>query len=391
MNANRNDWTDLYPVFLVVLMVLFAAPALAEEDSHDEHAGHIDEEEHDEHDDEVRLIFSPAERTEAGIEIGTVSRRSLTDTLRLPGEVIPNAYSSATVSSRITAEVVDRHTQMGATVVTGDPLVTLSSVAMADAQGALIVADREWKRVKGLGAEVVSERRYTEADVTHQLAMGKVIAYGMTPGQARALLTTSDVSLANGSFDLLAPQAGTIMFDEFVVGEVIEPGHILFQISDESTLWVEARTSADKIGAIETGMVVRVSPDQQQWREARVIQIHHRLDESTRTQAIRVELPNEDDWIHPGQFVEVEVAIGGEDTVVAIPKQAVMLLKGSSVVFRLEDDNEFHPEQIQTGDATDEWIEVTNGLQGGDRIAVRGTFFLKSLLLKSELGDGHAH
>ena len=67
-------------------------------------------------------------------------------------------------------------------------LVTLSSVLMADAQGQLIVAAVEWQRVEELGIDVVSERRFTEAQVGHQLAMAKVIAYGMTQGQAQALI-----------------------------------------------------------------------------------------------------------------------------------------------------------------------------------------------------------
>jgi cobalt-zinc-cadmium efflux system membrane fusion protein len=379
MKKRKSGLKYLIVVIAFLLTILFSMTAVTEDD------------EHDDHDEEVRLIFSAAERAKNGIEVGTVTRRDLTGTLRLPGEVIPNAYRSATVSSRITAQIVKRHALMGAAVKQGDTLVTLSSVEMADAQGALIVANREWERVKALGADVISERRYTEAEVARQLAAAKVIAYGMTPGQAQALSAKSSALSADGSYDLLAPQSGTIMFDEFIVGELVEPGRPLFEISDESTLWIEARTSAGKVGAIKEGMPVRVSPDQEHWREARVVQIHHRLDESTRTQAVRVELSNEDDWIHPGQFVEVEIAVGGDKAVVAIPRQAVILLKGSPVVFQLKEGDEFHPEEIQLGATTDEWVEVKAGLREEDRIAVRGTFFLKSMLLKSELGEGHAH
>jgi cobalt-zinc-cadmium efflux system membrane fusion protein len=68
-----------------------------------------------------------------------------------------------------------------------------------------------------------------------------------------------------------------------------------------------------------------------------------------------------------------------------------VLFKGSSVVFHLEDGREFHPEPVQLGATSGKWSQITSGVDEGDIIAVRGTFYLKSLLLKSELGDGHAH
>ena len=60
--------------------------------------------------------------------------------MRVPGEVVINAYRSARVTTRITAQVVARHVTLGNHVEPGQPLVTLSSVEMAEAQGMLIVA-----------------------------------------------------------------------------------------------------------------------------------------------------------------------------------------------------------------------------------------------------------
>jgi cobalt-zinc-cadmium efflux system membrane fusion protein len=369
---------------LLIILLLVAAMASAEDD-HDEHEGH------DDHEEEVALVFSAAERRAAGIETQTVRRRVVSAHLRLPGEVIPNAYRSVSIGPRISGQVVGRHARLGDDVKAGDPLIAISSVEMADAQGQLIVADREWQRVKGLGKEVVSARRYTEAQVARQLAMAKVIAYGMTEGQADSLIKKGDASLANGKFDLLATLDGTVVRDEFLIGEFVEPGRVLIEISDEHNIWIEARTSANKVSGIKAGMPARISANDRDWRDGSVVQIHHRLDEMTRTQAVRVEVTNEDHGLHAGQFVEVEIEIGGDEKILAVPTEAVVLLKGSPVVFHLEDGREFHPEPVQLGTTAGNWSQVLSGVDDGDVIAVRGTFYLKSLLLKSELGDGHAH
>ncbi len=349
------------------------------------------EEDGDHEEEGEALVLTQSERSAAGIEISAVGYRQLSELLRLPGEVIPDAYKSAKVAPRITAQIVKRHVRMGEHIKVGQSMVTLSSVEMAEAQGALLVADQEWRRVKALGKDVISNRRYTEAQVMRQAAMAKALAYGMSKSEVDRLLATGDASRATGEFDLTAPIAGTVLLDDFVLGELIEPGRVIFEITDESSLWVEARTSANKIAGISIGTTVRISPDQIQWQDAKVVQIHHRLDEATRTQAIRVEFKNRNDWLHPGQFVDVEISAGSNHDVLAVPTESIVLLKGENIVFLLEGNNEFHPTPVSVGATFNSWNEILGGLEKGDVIATAGVFFLKSLVLKSELGEGHGH
>jgi cobalt-zinc-cadmium efflux system membrane fusion protein len=291
----------------------------------------------------------------------------------------------------VTAQVVKRHVRLGGVVETGQPLVTLSSVEMAEAQGALIVSDREWQRVEKLGRQAVSERRYTEAQVARQQARAKVLAYGMTEEQADGLLGQGGASAASGEFDLLAPISGTVLQDDFVLGELIEPGRVLFDISDESTLWVEAKAVQGDMPDIEVGANTRVRLAGGAWLPGRLVQQHHRLDEITRTQGLRIEIDNRDDRLHPGQFVEVEVVTGSSKPTLAIPSTAMTLIDGVPTVFKLEEGDEFHAESVDVGPTVGEWTVVRGGLSEGEKIAVDGVFYLKSLLLKSSLGEGHAH
>ncbi len=365
--------------FRILLAALCLVPGLC-----------INAQEHDEHEEGGGpIVLSAAERTAAGIEVIKVTQKSLDETIRVPAEVVLNAYASAKVTPRITAQVVARHARLGDHVKKGQPLVTLSSVEMAEAQGELIVASQEWARVKSLGRKTVSERRYTEAQVAQQLAFAKVQAYGMTRAQAEALMKSGDASKATGEFELLAPQAGSILQDDFIVGELIEPGRVLFEISDESVLWVEARTIPGSLPDIPVGTIARISPDGIEWIEGRVIQLHHQLDEMTRTRALRIEVDNSDDRLHPGQFVDAEIITGAQAPALAIPRTAVTLINGSPTVFRLTEDQEFQPQPIEIERNSGDWVIVSAGLQEGDEIAATGVFYLKSLLLKSSIGDEH--
>ena len=350
------------------------------------------QDEHDHDEEEIEFVeMTPDERAAAGISTGKVAPRTLSEQVRLPAEVVVNAYQSANVTTRITAQVVTRHVKLGDVVDVGQRLATLSSVDMAEAQGALILAESEWQRVSGLGKQAVSERRYTEAEIARRQAMARVLAYGMTMDEINRLLASGNAALATGEFDLLAPQQGTILTDNFVVGELIEPGRVLFRISDESTLWVEASTIPSDLTEYEIGAPARIAHGDDHWIEGRVVQLHHQLDETTRRQGIRIEVDNTDDHLHPGQFVEAEISTGEGPTVLAIPDHAITLIEGISTVFKLEGGDEFHPQAVTTGRSAGGWTEIRRGLAEGDEIAVDGVFDLKSLLLKATLGEGHAH
>ena len=370
---------NTFKYLLACLLLCLTSPLFAQ----DEH-GHEEEE-------IESVVVTAAERAEGGINTGQVTLRTLSEQVLMPAEVVVNAYQSANVTTRITAQVVSRHARLGDVIDENQRLATLSSVEMAEAQGGLILADSEWQRVSSLGKQAVSERRYTEAEIARRQAFAKVLAYGMTMDEANRMLASGDAALATGEFDLLAPQQGTVLTDNFIIGELIEPGRVLFRISDESTLWVEASTVPSDLTEFEIGAPVRIAHGEDHWIEGRVVQLHHQLDETTRRQGLRIEVDNTDDHLHPGQFVEAEISTGEGPTVLAIPENAVTLIEGAPTVFRLESADEFHPQPVTTGRSAGGWIEIRDGLAEGDQIAIEGVFNLKSLLLKATLGEGHAH
>ncbi len=359
---------------LLVLGLLVSLPVVAEEEEHEEEGG---------------IPPMSAERRQAlGIRTQVVDTHLMAEEVTAPGEVTVNLYSTAEVTPRIQAQIIHRHARMGQRVRKGQMLITLSSVAMAEAQGQLLISDREWRRVQRLGRKVVSEKRYVEAQVARQQAYAKVLAYGMTENQAKALLKQGDVSRATGTFDLLSPQAGTVLSDNFVIGRVVEPGQVLMEISDESRLWVEAQLAPEVASRIDVGSPARVSSDERRWIGGKVVQIHRRLDETTRTLAVRIELDSGEAGLRPGQFVKAAIQVAPGKPVLAVPEASVLLLQGDYVVFKPEGE-EIHAVPVERGVTRGGWTEIKAGLAVGDEIVTQGAYVLKSLLLKSQIGDEH--
>ena len=363
--------------YILVLLTVFSLSAHAAEDKHedDEHTGGI-------------IEMSVQQRAAQGIETASVESRTLTAVVNAPGEVAINLYRSAQVTPRITAQIVSRNAYLGDHVKKDQKLVTLSSVAMAEAQGALVEADREWKRVKKLGRKVVSEKRYVSAQVARQRAYATVLAYGMSKKQVAQLINDGDASRATGEFDLLSPQDGTIIYDQFVLGEVVETGHLLFEVSDESVVWVEAKLRPEQAVNIRVGSTAHISANGKNWSDGKVVQLHHRLDAGSRTLGVRIEVSEKIDLLHPGEYVQVALETSASEKRLAVPEGAVVLMQGSPSVFKLEGDK-LSAYPVETGINSAGWLEITAGLAEGEVIAVKGVFTLKSLVLKSQIGDEH--
>ena len=360
------------------------------QDHTEEAAGSEAEHDHDgEHEESQVVHLSPRQMETLDIETLRLTPRPLGDELNAPGEVRLNAYATTRVTPRIPAQVVERHARLGEAVIKAQPLVTLSSVEMARAQGELVVAEREWQRVRGLGEKVVSERRFLEARVARQQAGAKVIAYGMRPIQVDALLRDGTEN-ADGSFQLLAPQAGTVISDTFILGELVEPGRVLFEITDEHLRWVEARMPPQDAARVSIGDAARVRYGET-WLRGRVIQIHHALDEATRTQAVRIEVPDPGHRLHPGVFVDVAVFTGAGEPVLALPEAAVLRSPDGDWQVWVSGDEEgaFLPVEVELV-RTAAGLAVIRGLPLGTEVVTRGAFFLQSELAKSGF-DIHQH
>ncbi len=333
--------------------------------------------------------LSADQRRMAGIETMKVKSQSLGDAITAPGEVILNAYRTTKVTPRTPAQVIKRHARLGDHVKKGQPLVTLSSVEMAESQGALMKAHTELRRVEKLGRKVVSEKRFVTAQIAYQQAFAKVKAYGMTEKQIKSLIKTGDATHATGEFRLLSFQNGTVISDDFVVGELIEPGYELMTISDESVLWIEARLTPEDTARIAVGSPAQVQIGKR-WLSGKVTRERHTLDETTRTLAVHIEVANKNDEIHPGQFVHVVIEGNNKRQGIVVPVEAVLRSPdGDWQVFVETAQDRFEPREVKILKTVGNQILI-EGIAEGTTIVGKGAFFVQSQMAKGGF-DPHNH
>lgn len=323
----------------------------------------------------------------ADIQVAILQPQVLAYLITAPGEVIPNANLTTKVSTRVPAQVIQRYVQEGQHVKTGQPLVDLSSVDMAKTQGDLLLATQEWERVKSLGKDAISGKRYSEAQVAYQHAYSTALAYGMTESEIAAILRAQKPSNAKGEFKLLAPRDGTVFNLNFAEGELVETGRILLQVVEESTVWVDAKLPPDLAQPVKVGDAARMQVNGKTLN-GKVIQVHHQLDETTRTRSVRLEVPNPDDLLHPGQYVNCQIESGYTKPVLAVPVDAVLkTTDGDWALYIEKEPGTFQQVEVKLGDVIDNKA-IIEGLKSGTRVVMKGAFFIHAELNKQGF-DAH--
>jgi RND family efflux transporter MFP subunit len=205
----------------------------------------------------------------------------------------------------------------------------------------------------------------------------------MTDEQIDSLLSTKNDIAADGTFSLVATLAGRILHDDFIIGERVEPGRELMVIADESVMWVEARVRPDDAVQISPGTPADISIGDV-LIPAKVSQIHHTLDETTRTLAVRLEVENTDDHLHPGMFVNARIQTNNKKQALSVPEAAVLRSPDGDwqVLVEQDEPGEFKAVEVELDYVSDGRAVIT-GIEPGTRVVTESAFFVQSEMLKS--------
>lgn len=230
----------------------------------------------------------------------------------------------------------------------------------------------------------------TRVDVSHirdQLrALGVIVPEGEQHDHSK------DTSLVA----LRSPASGTVVERSVNAGAGIQAGTALFTISNTSSVWIVANVPEAQIGSIRVGTPAEVHSAAlgSNAIAGRVNYIDPRLNEETRTARVRIEVANPGERLKSGMFVEVGFQSGsgtatGEELMVR--SEAVQRIGDRNVVFipQAGEPGSFVVRDVELGGVADGYQRVLSGLEVGERVVTKGSFTLKTQLMKSSLGDEH--
>ena len=239
--------------------------------------------------------------------------------------------------------------------------------------------------------QVRSEVEIARVEVSH--LRNSLRALGAELGEGAHAKVAHDTSLVA----LRAPVSGTVTERHVNAGAGIEAGNPILTVSNISTVWVIANVPEGQVNALRVGTPaeIRSAALGQNAIAGRVTYIDTTLNEETRTGRVRVEIANPGERLKIGMFVEVGFETGtaepGKAASLVIPDEAVQRIAERSVVFVPKEGEQGHFEvrDVQLGGTVDGYRGVLGGLAAGDRVVTKGSFALKTQLMKGSLGEEH--
>jgi len=385
------------------LLFFISAPAMAADHDHaheqtghggDAHAGEQPGG-HGDHEEGGLIKLSPAQIKQAGIITESLNMQAEMQAVNAPGTVAFNAYALADITTLVDAMVHARHVRLGDQVKKGQKLVTLNSTALAQAEADYLKAraehrrsQQELTRLKELARQnIVSQARLQQAQSTYQAmhanlaaARATLYSYALNKADISSLLKRQ----VYGLLTLRAPHAGTVVADDFRLGQHLAAGTRLMQIVDESFVWVEVKIPETLLSEISIGQAASVHPKgSNKYYAGTVINIHHQLDAVTRTAGVRLKIQNSQDQLHPGMFVAAEIATSSGATALLISEQAIQRQGSELIVFVEEEPGHFERREVEISKASMGMVSILKGVKPGERIVIKGAFVLASELAKA--------
>ena len=333
------------------------------------------------------ISFSPEKMLLAKIKVTELVPKIFARSVYAPGEIKANGYTSYIVSPRTESVVVSRHATLGEHVEKDQPLVTLFSESMAEAQANYRVAYSEWQRVKRLAKGTVSESQLLKSETEYISALGRLTAFGLTKQAIKEVVKNNSSNL--GEYTLVAKIAGAVLSDDFSQGQRVAAGDKIMILANEENLWVEARVSPNKQLDLPVGTIAKVEFGSQV-HQAKVIQEAHTIDPVTRTRIVRLVVENHDDTLHSGMFVNVKFQFDTQSAVMAVPETALMRgSDGDWTVFVEDHPGEFEAVEVELGQPLGSYRQII-GLAANSRVVTTGAFFVASEIAKGGF-DPHGH
>jgi len=358
---------------------------------------------------ETGVVRAPEKLFSCGLmKKAQAERRRVETAIALTGEVQFDERRVAHVSSQAGGIVQKVHVTLGDKVRRGQPLVELESVAVGEAQGAyleaqamLTLARRTFERQTKLREErISSEKEYLQAkqeldsaQIRLTGALGKLTRLGMDAASASSLSQQD----AKGGLILRAPAAGVVLVMHAVPGEVVKTEESLITLGDNSTVWVSANMYERDMAVVRraqsrknllASVAVQGYPGQD--LPGTVDFISPAMEESSRTVKVRIAVSNSDGRLLAGMFANVTVFLPGEDEALVVPTGAILEDEGRSFLFLQHHGDYYVRRPITPGRTWGEWIEIKEGLSGGESVVTDGAFLMKSDVLRSKMGAGCA-
>ncbi len=339
---------------------------------------------------ESLVPVSKEQQKSLGIRVAPVEPAEQAWSIPYPAQVVvPNAQlrvvsapQSGLLETLLAAE--------GEKVRKGQPLAIIQSPQLLELQrdyltalSRLDLARADWKRDEQLYKEgIIAERRYLESLARYRQAKTEAEqarqALALAGMDEQALRRLARQRRLSGSLTIRSPLDGVVLEQLATPGQRLDPLDPIYRIGKLKPLWLEIQVPLKELGGTRVGSLVRIRDPKLVGKVITVGRMVHGVDQGV---LVRAEVTEGAERLHPGQFVQVELARTSGKGSYRVPRSALIRHAEKVWVF-VERPGGFLPTPVSIVAEERDAVVVEGGLAPDDRIAVSGTVALKAVWLE---------
>lgn len=199
----------------------------------------------------------------------------------------------------------------------------------------------------------------------------------------RLINTVSDIKAQQNILDIQigkskirAPFSGVLGLRQVSQGAYVTPNDVIVELQQISPIKLEFEVPERFLTQVKTGQTLDFTiVGSEEVFHAEVYAIGTEISPLTRTFRVRASAKNPNNILKPGQFARVSLVTGINENAIMIPTDAVVpVLEGKQVY--LVRKGRVIAQPVITSDRSAEMIEIIDGLQIGDTVAVSGLLAL---------------
>jgi cobalt-zinc-cadmium efflux system membrane fusion protein len=361
----------------------------------------------------TEVVLSPAAQKEGQIETQPAKTSDEPDVLRVPGRIALADNRSWRVGVRTDGVVVAVMAEAGDYVRKGQVLARYHADEVRDSRALYRAAQADLARAQSNAA--LAQRNVTRAETLLSLKAGSQVQVE----QAQQDLVVAQTAVSNAEVEvgrlkdlleddlrvpadpkpgdetadqvpIIAPASGYILEKNVTLGKAIDTMDDTFVIGDLSQVWMLASIRQDQLGQLRMGQPVRVTVAgvAGQQFQGKISNLGQELDPTTRTMAVRIALGNSGNVLRPGMLATAELPGSARKMTVFVASDAVQQVDGQDVVFVRVAPDRFAVRAVEVAQTSNGQTPILQGLKGDEQVVVRGSFVLKSQLLRAALEEG---
>lgn len=340
---------------------------------------------------------------EIGLQTERIKVTPFAGFITIPAKVLVNQDNEAQVGSLVQGRVVKVFAKVGDYVKVGQELLLVEGLEIGVIKSGFLKAKAileyqrsNFERQKSLSDQKIgSQKSFLEAKSEYEKALAeynaedkKIHSIGLSDADIIGGKSDPDKEHTSGTLMVRSPINGVIVERNVVIGQLVDVSTNAFKIINTSAVWVDGQIYEKDFYKITDKSAVTFTSsfhDNEKF-SGKISYIGQVIDEKTRTLTIRAEFKNSGGKLKPQMFGDMNILAKNNSKAILVPSEALIKINNQDYVFIQMNDSTFQKREVKIGSSQSNRVEIKDGLKENETIVVKGAFYLKSELLKSELG-----